>query len=137
MKGPYGYDLAKKMRAFPELLDARLEAIEPWWKRVLFLWLFLVVFSNLGDLPWHVDSQLRSFFWTGGMFGRVTYVLFGPLQVLSIVTTGHVGYRFLHAQKGDSVFFGFLGLLVAVHTGYYRAEPPISALRLTGRCLAA
>lgn len=124
------------MRAFLELLDARLEAIEPWWRRVVVLCVFLVLCSNAGDLLWREHRQLKSWFWTGGMFGPVTYVLFGPLQVLSILAMGFVGYRFLHAQKGDSVAFCFLGLLVALNTGYYGQEPPLTAWKFAGMVIA-
>jgi hypothetical protein len=85
------------MKEFLELTDSRLEAIEPWWKRCLLLCTFLVVCSKIGDWLWGESTHLSSYFWTGGMFGPVTYVLFGPLQLFSIISTGFMAYRFLHA----------------------------------------
>ena len=118
------------MKQFLELTGAKLEAIGPWWKRVLFLCSFLVVCSQIGDWLWGESTHLSSYFWTGGMFGPVTYVLFGPLQLFSIISTGFIGYRFLHAQKGDCVGFCFLGLLAAVNTGFYNKRPDFNPVRL-------
>ena len=108
------------MKSWIQLADARLEALEPWWKRVVFFCAILIAGQNLGDYLWREDNDLSSYFWTGGMFGPLTYVFFGPLQVISMVTTGWVGFRFFHLQKGETLGLIYLAMLVAINTGFYR-----------------
>lgn len=125
------------MKGFLELMEAKLEAIEPWWRRVAVLAAFLVLCSNIGDWIWDESNDLESEFWTGGMFGPVTYVMFGPLQLFSVIAAGFVGYRFLHAQKGDLVGFCFLGALVAFNTGFYHKESRFTTAKLVAAHLVA
>lgn len=108
------------MNFYLRLCDAWLEALGPWWKRVCFFCVVLITASVLGDYFWDEDSRLESYFWTGGMFGPATYVLFGPLQLLSLITAGVVGFRFFHLQQGETLGLAYLAFLVAINTGFYR-----------------
>lgn len=116
------------MKFYLELTDAWLEALGPWWKRVCFFCVVLIGSSNLGDYLWDEDNQLESHFWTGGMFGPLTYVFFGPLQVISMITTGWVGFRFFHLQRGETIGQVFLAVLVAINTGFYGEDDITTAM---------
>ena len=110
------------MKFYLQLLDAWLEALEPWWKRVGFFCILLVGGSNLGAFVWGEDNNLSSYFWTGGMFGPPTYVLFGPVQLISIIAAGVVGFRFFHLQRGETLELVYVALLAAINTGFYNRD---------------
>lgn len=102
------------MKFAEEIADVWAGALSSSLKRVAIFWGFIVAASLIGQLASRGNTSSGDILQLGGL----TFVLIGPLFVISTLTAAALWIRFIHLDERGIGEFSLLGAMIATNAAF-------------------